>query len=78
MKIIKAKMVIGTFASGKREFEVPVTEYASIDEAVNELGKEQTLKFINYAQRLNDLGAAREKNLTLHKGPEDFKTKRLR
>jgi hypothetical protein len=78
VRIVKARMVIGTFASGKREFEVPVTEYNSVNDAVNELGEEKALKFLNYAQRLNDLRAAREKNLTLHKGPEDFKTKKLR
>ena len=77
MKIVKVKIMIGTFASGKREFTVPVREYTSVNDACENLSEDQLLKFINYAQRLNDLSEARRRKLTLHSGPEDFKTKKL-
>jgi hypothetical protein len=44
-------------------------EYEHIMDAVEQLGEDETLKFVNYAQNIKDRATARQKLITLHEGP---------
>lgn len=72
MKTIKVPFTVNTIYSpdAPKQGQADVTVYASVKEAVHQLGEDEALKLVNYAQRIVDLRAARSKFICLHEGPE--------
>jgi hypothetical protein len=67
----KATIKIGVIAGEPvMQTEVEVTVFEHLGEVTEHMSEEKMLQYINYAQRLNELRAARSKFITLHEGPQ--------
>lgn len=75
MKTIKVPFTVNTLYTpdAPKQGQADVTVYASVKEAVHQLGSDEALELLNYAQRLRDLRAARARFICLHEGPEKIR-----
>lgn len=53
-----------------KEHNVEVTVFEHLGEAVEHLGDEKMLEYINWAHRVHTMSAERRKFIIMHEGPE--------
>jgi len=75
----KVTIKIGTiYGKPVLQTEAHVTVFEHLGEAVEQLGEEKMLEYVNYAQRLHDLNNARRKFIAECEGPEKRKIREAR